>query len=197
MAFTNYEELQNAISDYTLGAAIPVEQCIALAEDKLRAAIKHRYQESTIRIAVAARSDGATLPKDFLEARSIKVNGANLKPVSVHDLDWEYGTPTGYCFIGNKLVLSPHPDASCIVNMVFVRDFPKLSDTNPTNWLLERFPSVYFHAALVEAFAWQKDLEAAGQHEASLANALSGVAVDHSRAVSNGNTIIMGENPAW
>ena len=48
-------------------------------------------------------------------------------------------------------VFAPIPDDTYSIELSYCQRIPALSDTNPTNWLLNLYPDAYLYAALCEA----------------------------------------------
>jgi len=73
--------------------------------------------------------------------------------------DGATGQPQYYQIEGGNLVLSPAPDSDYSVKMVYHAKIPALSGSNPTNWLLTKYPDLYLYGSLVEAVIYTNDVE--------------------------------------
>ena len=188
MALTTYDGLIETIRDYIARPDAPAAVFVEQAHSDLRG-VRHRYMEKSIRLSAAAHSEGATLPDDFLEIRSLKLDCLPLKPVSMHKAtDSHVGSAPGYFITGNTLALNPRPAASMKLNLIYFAKLPPLNAENPSNWLLEHFPLVYLHASLVHAYEWLRDEQAETASRSRLAEAISMLNRDSRRGAYGGNT---------
>lgn len=196
MALSNYNELQSTIADYALGitSADPITTFIALGEGDVFPRIKHYLAETTV--VLSSTENTVTLPSDFAAARVITVDGVKAKLVSAYGAKL-YAGEIGYFQSGNTYVLLPAQDEPRTVELTYYAKPTALSESNQTNWLLTNFPAVYLHSALVRAYRWRRDVEAEAGEKASLEEALSLLAADHSRATNSGNSIIMNDGGSF
>lgn len=67
------------------------------------------------------------------------------------------GRPQHYTIMGQELKLSPVADRSYSLEFLYYADLDRLSDTNPTNWVLKKYPNIYLFGALVHAANWVGD----------------------------------------
>lgn len=104
----------------------------------------------------AITSDGQ-LPDDFLEARVVTANTSPAltlrlaSPTRGPDI---YGTlsstyPDVYTIVGNTI--TTYPGTSATIDLIYYARIPALSDSNPSNWLLVKYPQIYLYASLLEA----------------------------------------------
>lgn len=187
MALQTYSDLISAIDSYTVAAGAPADLCIMLAEEALRPLLKHYLMEKKQTLNVAA-GQSPTLPADYQEGHAILVNGCYAKPLSFRNPN--QSVELGYVVTGNTLEIRPVPATDYVVDLYYYARLPALSDTNPTNWLLTRFPTVYLRASLAQAYHWLKDPEAEQAEKDLTSDALSAVTRDHTLATTSGNTII-------
>ncbi|PDS75437.1 hypothetical protein [Rhizobium sp. L43] len=188
MALQTYSDLISAIDSYTVSAGAPADLCITLAEEALRPLLKHYLMEKKQTLNVLA-GQSPTLPDDYQEGRAILVNGCYAKPLSFRNPNLNTGE-LGYVVTGNTLEIRPVPSTDYVVDLYYFARLPALSDTNPTNWLLTRFPTVYLRASLAQAYHWLKDPDAEQAEKNLTSDALSAVQRDHTLATASGNTII-------
>jgi hypothetical protein len=161
MAFTSYSDLKTTIASYLarsdLTAMIPT--FIQLAELRLRREIRTRQM---LVVATASTTGGDStvgLPTDFLEMRDIHVNTnpiTTLKysaPNSFYSSSraTESGKPTDYTVLASEIQLSPIPDSTYTLQMLYYAQPYFMSDTNPSNVFLVNFPDALLYAALGEA----------------------------------------------
>jgi hypothetical protein len=161
MAFTSYSDLKTTIASYLarsdLTAMIPT--FIQLAELRLRRELRTRQM---LVVAVASTTGGDStvgLPTDFLEMRDIHVNTnpittlAYSAPNSFYNSYrvTESGKPTDYTVLATEIQLSPVPDSTYQLQMLYYAQPYFMSDTNPNNVFLNNYPDALLYAALGEA----------------------------------------------
>lgn len=192
MSISNYDELKQAVQDYTLRDEIPFDTFLRLAEAKINPMIKHYLQEKTETLDIIDNT--ATLPADYLEGRFVSVDD---KPTFQTGIDTNTFTQSEVLYkqIGNTFEFRGEYEVPK-AKLVYTASIPKLTTAEPTNWLLQRFPNVYLHAVLAAAFRWLRDGEAEAQEAASLMEAASIVAADNLRGVRPANPL-RSEASAW
>ena len=161
MSFSTYSELKTTIASYLarsdLTAMIPT--FIQLAELRLRREIRTRQM---LVVATASTTGGDStvgLPTDFLEMRDIHVNTNPITTLSYAAPNAFYnsyratesGKPTEYTVLATELQLSPVPDSTYTLQMLYYAQPYFMSDSNPSNVFLVNFPDALLYAALGEA----------------------------------------------
>ena len=161
MSFSTYSDLKTTIASYLarsdLTAMIPT--FIQLAELRLRREIRTRQM---LVVATASTTGGDStvgLPTDFLEMRDIHVNTNPITTLSYAAPNAFYnsyratesGKPTEYTVLATELQLSPVPDSTYQLQMLYYAQPYFMSDTNPSNVFLVNFPDALLYAALGEA----------------------------------------------
>jgi hypothetical protein len=137
---------------------------LRLAEAKLNRNLRTAWQETAVALTVV---DGvATLPSDFLEARSYSSDNVR---------------QSNFVITGNTISSLGSPWAGDL-NLVYYAKIPPLSYTNPTNWLLDLDPNVYLYALVVEIAIWGKDLELGKAAESMRDSAISTVILNDENA---------------
>ncbi|MBB4230029.1 phage adaptor protein [Rhizobium mongolense] len=188
MAIQNYSDLITAIDSFTVNAGAPADLCVALAEEALRPLLKHRLMEEKVTTNVSA-GQSPELPADFQEARAILLDGERIRPLSFQN-DNLARCDLGYVVTGNTIEIRPVPSTDYVVELYYYQRLPSLSVSNPTNWLITNFPTVYLRASLAQAYHWLKDFDAEQAEKDLTSDALSAVVRDHTRSTMYGNTII-------
>jgi hypothetical protein len=150
MAFTTYSDLKTTIASYLarsdLTAMIPT--FIQLAELRLRRELRTRQM---LVVATANTTGGDStvgLPTDFLEMRDIHVNTNPITTLSYSapnsfynsNRATESGKPTDYTVLATELQLSPIPDSTYQLQMLYYAQPYFLSDSNQGNVFLTNFP---------------------------------------------------------
>jgi hypothetical protein len=161
MSFSTYSELKTTIASYLarsdLTAMIPT--FIQLAELRLRRELRTRQM---LVVATASTTGGDStvgLPTDFLAMRDIHVNTnpittlAYAAPNAFYNSyrATESGKPTEYTVLATELQLSPIPDSTYQLQMLYYAQPYFMSDSNPSNVFLVNFPDALLYAALGEA----------------------------------------------
>lgn len=188
MALGTYAELIAAIKDYTLRQDAPFDTFVRLAESDFGSLIKHYRAVKTVTTPIV---DGVVaLPADFLEARTIKIDGQVAKPLGNAGGSLE-ASEIGYRHIGGEFRVVadiPVEDAE----ITYWSRVPSLTATAPTNWLLTYFPAVYLHSVLARFYRWVKDDQAEALEKQSFAEALAMLDADEKRASKIANPIVFG-----
>ncbi|WP_105405045.1 hypothetical protein [Neorhizobium sp. T7_12] len=189
MALNDYAALQSKIIEYAEEISVdePIADFIALAEVELNVILKHYRMETEA--VLTSTANAVELPDDFLEARLIEVDGKMAVRVSIYG-DVLNFDEIGYYQVGNTYKIVPEQDEPRTVRLVYYRSLTPLSDANPTNWLLTKFPNVYLRASLVQGYKYFDNPRMEASEQAALDKALALVDADHRRAFNSGNTII-------
>lgn len=155
---TSYATLQSAVADYLnrqdLAAQIPmfIQFCEADLNTRLRC------REQIIRAQATSDNEFVQLPTDWLEAINLQiVDGTSpLRYVTLDEADMvvkerRYQHVVAYSLMNGAIELVPPPSDNVEIEMIYYSKIPALSDSNPTNWLLQKAPDVYLYGALTHA----------------------------------------------
>lgn len=191
MALSTYAELQAHIADDIdrddMTARIPI--FIAMTEAEMSAKLRTAYNTATATITFAS-TGLADAPTGFREPRMIKLaaNPFNsLKSVTFAEMvelrayGQEAGSPTSFVVEGEAIRCHPAPSADTSAECLYYRDIPALSDSNTSNWVLEKHPELYLEGALMYANGFLKDPEVERSHRIKFEHAvqvLNAVAAD-------------------
>ena len=157
MSMTTYDGLKASIANWLnrtdLTAEIP--DFIKLVESRLA----HEVRIPTIekKVIVTIDSEGtSTIPADFLEVKDLFYNDKPLQRLSATQLRSyvnDSGTPQYFAREAGKILFYPTPTltASDTIEMVYYCEVDPLSDSAPTNVLLQTIPELYLYGALSEA----------------------------------------------
>lgn len=185
MTILNYSDLQISIADWLhrtdLAQRIP--DFIFLAEKKIANNIKARQQEVAITLTTTAGVPSVTLPSDYGSLKNIQVSGAFNTPLTYisdetylnYNADNSSGIPRFFTIQGDQVLLSPVPNAEFNINIVYFQDLTPLSSTNPTNWILNKYPMIYLYGALIEAAIFTNDPDQVSFYQSTFNNALSDI----------------------
>lgn len=185
----NYSELQTAVLDWSdraeLSAKVP--QFITFAEEMFNNGFPQRQIKSLrVRemqaVATITMTDGVgELPDDYLEYIAVKSMASTPRPLQNVTRTWtdiayadgSAGLANYFSIIGSEISVYPSSDAD--VNMLYYQEIPSLSDTNTSNWLLEKNSSLYLHAALLQMGLYARDADMAQSSQAMVAAAIDGL----------------------
>ncbi|WP_104662849.1 phage adaptor protein [Ensifer adhaerens] len=167
----DYAGLQAALADWAartdVTATIPsfVEFSTAMFNhgipDKGVAPLRVREMEA---IATLTPSSGAvTLPADYLQYIRVVEDASirrELKFVTATYTDQAYpdragGLACDFTIIGSSLTM--YPVSGNDIELTYFQAIPALSDSNTSNWLLAKQPSLYLHAGLMQLALYTKD----------------------------------------
>jgi hypothetical protein len=171
MALTTYAELQTAVAAWLhreTTAAAQVQEFIRLAEEQLTADLADLplMQRSPTPIALTPPATTFVLPDDIASLLSVRlveidkalriVSGANLKREATN-----VSSVPAVCAIsgsndnGELLVaVRPYPASAYTVQVTGTAAIPALSVSRPSNFVLERAPSLYLYGSLLAAEAF-------------------------------------------
>ena len=181
MPLDTYAGLQTSILDWLarpgdtlMMPALP--DIIVLFESEARQRLRTAGAEAFSDLYANAGVPDLALPDDFVELRSISMNGSGpLGHISAQQAATmpTAGMPLYYTVHGGGdydcqaggggavLRLTPPPDGAYVIQINYLRGLPALSDAAPSNWLLKTMPSLYLFGCLVEASVFIKQDERA------------------------------------
>lgn len=181
MAITTYDELQSAVARWLrrddLVEYIP--DFITLAEARHRREIRCEGNEGRWRTSQALPGTDALgvpnvatrylgRPDDYIGFRMVRIIDTSTEQVksvpkttSPEELSYRlkpgYGLPSWYATHATiEFDIIPTPGVYK-VEVLYYRSFPHLSETVPTNWLLENAPDLYLYGALLDSAPLLRD----------------------------------------
>jgi hypothetical protein len=137
---------------------------IERAEERIKNRLRVADMETIAYVEAEDLTDGAVaLPDDFVEVRQVFADTTPRKtldlasPAYVHE--WSdtsaEGIPDFYDITGNTLRTFPLSNVGLRID--YYAAVPALSDSEPTNWLLTRSPSLYLWGAMLEAAIFMRE----------------------------------------
>ncbi|WP_454917431.1 phage adaptor protein [Xanthobacter sediminis] len=176
-AFQNIIDLRFAVSDHVGNRAISdvFPRLVEMAETDLNTRLRTRWQ---IRDATLTFEGGeAMLPPDFLEL--IRVQGRG--PGDFQVTSWSIAMP------GRKGA----------VEAQYYARIPSLTNSpTASNWLLQRYPSVYLYGVALEAAKFLRDADLSAATASLYGDALRQLTVDDARARWSAATVrVKGPTP--
>ena len=165
MPFTTYAELQAAVADHLARDDLDdfIPDFITLFECTASRRLRVRLDETST--TLTPTSGIATVPTDMLGFRRVTWTGSPRNDlVYVHPSYFEAlypnrdsGTPGNYTVEGTSLKVGPLSDTN--LDVVYYARTAAVSGT--LNWLFTKHPDAYLFGTLVEAEAFNKNLEKA------------------------------------
>ena len=169
MALTTYTELKASLADWLnrsdLTSVIP--DFISLAEAQMERQLRTRQMIVRATASFAAAAEYGTVPDDFLEVKSIKLDTNPVTSLTFQTIDsldqlsnttyLSSGKPLYFTVVGNQFRLLPIPDGVYTAELVYYSKLTKLSASVATNWLLTQAPDVYLYGSLLQAAPYLQD----------------------------------------
>lgn len=161
----NYTELKSYIA-HTIGRTDLTDEIIetiGTLETELSMTLRTAEMQNTA-ILTQDVDGNYTLPDDFVEMMRVSVNGDFLAQMNPEVAETAYATPVAYYTTGQELAIRVVPDPADEVIIVYYKRVPTLSDTNPTNDILTRYPSLYLTGSMLYLKLLIQDLEEANAY---------------------------------
>lgn len=152
---------------------------VYLAERELERVLTVPYREAVTALTINAQA--INTPIDFKSVRMITLDGSPvvvLQQVTPAVLTSDYpftGSPVAYSLIADQIWFGPVPDGSYTAQLVYEQRIAPLTPTNPSNWLLDLHPDLYFYGALVQATDFIADTNRIALYRAAFDNAVEQV----------------------
>ena len=178
MAFADYLDLRTAVLEHVARPDIAdvFPRLVKLAEAALNRRL--RLRDMVTDWPVSFSSGLAPIPDDFLEA--IGLFDASGREYVQQPLRAVRGSGAFYAVEGDWL-RSQGIQGDCTLQ--YYAAIPTLTASNTTsNWLLERYPSVYLYAVGLEAAKYIRDVELAQTTRIVLDDEIASVQADDTRA---------------
>ena len=205
MALTSYSTLKSSIADWLnrddLTSVIP--DFISLAEAQIERRVP--TQKMVKRANATIDTPFSALPADFLSAKSLVLTStAPVQPLvflTEDELDskkWVYrttGKPIYFALVGNQIEVLPAPDTSYTAELTYVATLAKLSDSNTSNWVLERHPDGYLYGSLLQAAPYLRDDERVALWGPLYSQAIEDMILQNERAAFNQGRAVMTVKP--
>lgn len=174
MAISTYSELKTAVATWLDRSDLDtyMDDFIKLGEAYLMHGggrgepLRVRDMEETATLSPA--SNVYTLPSDFLSAKSVTALTSPRRPLEFispggADSIYPFRTadfPNHYMIVGSSLTALPYTSSD--VEIIYYKTLEGLSDTNTTNWLLDKNPDLYLRVVQMQAAEFIKDQQQAG-----------------------------------
>lgn len=158
LAFDNYDELIAAVNSWLDRSDLTdvAPQFIALAEDEMRIKLEPVFAETST--SLATDSTGfATLPSDCKRVSRIIIDNRVVPAWGAQSPDYEHLGSTARGFTLERGGVRVWPGGEYTATVLYQPLLERLSNANPTNNLLDLFPSLYFYGAMVFAHGYVED----------------------------------------
>jgi hypothetical protein len=197
MAITTYAELQSSIADFLNrdDLASVTTSFISLAEADMQRRLRHWRMEK--RSTAELDTQYSAIPADFVEVIRFYITSGDTKPLELISqgelLDRKAkslntsGAPAYYAITAGEIEVYPAPDGTYDVELYYIASIPALSDSNTSNWLLERYPDAYLYGALVHSAPYLKDDARVQVFAALYQNAIDAINAESERSKFGGS----------
>mgnify|MGYP003646784692 CR=1 FL=1 len=177
MALNNYTDLQASLANWLNRTDLTNEisqDFIVLAEKDFNS--KLRIRKMIDQTTITLNGETSPLPSDFLQVRDMYIlNGGTkyaltyLTPAQMDQIKGgsTSGQPSSYTILGDNIRFAPIPDSDYTLYLNYYKQFPGLSSTNSTNYILTNHPAIYLYGSLYHASNFLGGIEPnqAGQWE--------------------------------
>lgn len=159
----DYDDLLQAAADWLNRADLTdqVPAFVRFAEAQFNREL--RVRDMMVRAYTTSANELVELPSDWLEHYSLTTaDGGVLEYMTEANSnrlkgDGMAGETFGYTVVGNAIELVPMPGADMELRMVYYARIPHLGPSEPSNWLLAKYPDVYLYSVLLQAMPYLKD----------------------------------------
>lgn len=164
MALANYDELKAAVARWMhrIDLTDQIPDFIALAESYLNRELRLRVMQKEVALTVAAGDRAVALPSDFIspmdlwvEARRARATLRYREPNQMI-VDAAPGEAAGWTITGGNIELDRTSVGPICLTLRYYSAL-RLTESNPTNWLLDHHPDIYLFGALTEAAPFTRD----------------------------------------
>jgi len=197
MTINNYTELLAAIANFLnrddLGEVS--KTFVQFAEADIQRQIRNWRQEK--RAEANLDTEYSALPADYYQTIRMTLNSSqvvNLELLSQFGMAERQqksgnvsGTPKYYAITSNQIQLFPTPDAPYSTQLYYYSKIEPLSDTNPTNWLLDTFPDCYLYSSLVHSAPYLNDDQRIQMWSALQASSIASINMDSQKSEFGGS----------
>jgi len=208
MNYLEVKEIALSYSDRESDAELPakIDSFLRIVEARVDRVLK--VQRMTVRtlLTTVAGQEYYGLPSDFAGLRDIEVRSADtidgeardrvtLEYLSPEQMNSATGIPASqsniyYTIIANQLQISP-PQDSNVLELVYYRKLPNLTENDNTNWLSEDNPDTYVFGLMVEISAFVKNEQSTALWDARFKESLAEIDLDDSKSRWSGVALQM------
>jgi hypothetical protein len=161
MSLATYSDLKTTVANYLARTDLTTQipDFIRFAELRLRRELRIRQMLKSVTTTTTGGDPTVALPSDFLEARDFYVSTNPIQPLtfsspaifSRNTNTTQSGKPLNYTILASEFKLSPVPDTTYTLEMLYFAAPTFMDDTNSSNVFMANAPDALLYGALVEA----------------------------------------------
>ena len=161
MSLATYSDLKTAVANYLARTDLTTQipDFIRFAELRLRRELRIRQMLKSVTTTTTGGDSTVQLPTDFLEARDFYVSTNPIQPLtfaspaifSRNTYTTQSGKPLNYTILASEFKLSPVPDSTYTLELLYYSAPTFMSDTNSSNAFMANAPDALLYASLLEA----------------------------------------------
>jgi len=156
MALATYSDLKSELGTWLARSGLDgrISNAVAMFEAEYNASDDNYFAEGVETLTTTAGDPLVDLPGDFRELVSMSnATGSDVPLVSLPVLNSQGSQYQGYprmaaLYPGKRLKIGPVPDAVHSLELIYQANLSGLSDTAPSNWMLQEYPFLYVYGAL-------------------------------------------------
>jgi hypothetical protein len=161
MSLATYSDLKTTVANYLARTDLTTQipDFIRFAELRLRRELRIRQMLKTVTTTTTGGDSTVALPSDFLEARDFYVSTNPIQPLtyaspaifSRNTNTTQSGKPLNYTILASEFKLSPVPDTTYTLEMLYFAAPTFMDDSNASNVFMSNAPDALLYGSLVEA----------------------------------------------
>ena len=161
MSIATYSDLKTKVASYLARTDLTdqIPDFIRFAELRLRRELRIRQMLKSVTTTTTGGDSTVELPSDFLEARDFYVSTNPIQPLtysspaifSRNTKSTTSGKPLDYTILASEFKLSPIPDTTYTLELLYFAAPTFLGDSNSSNVFMANAPDVLLYASLLEA----------------------------------------------
>jgi hypothetical protein len=161
MSLATYSDLKTTVANYLARTDLTTQipDFIRFAELRLRRELRIRQMLKSVTTTTTGGDSTVALPSDFLEARDFYVSTNPIQPLtfsspaifSRNTNTTQSGKPLNYTILASEFKLSPVPDTTYTLEMLYYAAPVFMDDSNSSNAFMANAPDALLYAALLEA----------------------------------------------
>jgi hypothetical protein len=161
MSLATYSDLKTTVANYLARTDLTTQipDFIRFAELRLRRELRIRQMLKSVTTTTTGGDASVALPTDFLEARDFYVSTNPIQPLTYvspaifsRNTNTTFsGKPLNYTILASEFKLSPVPDSTYTLEMLYFAAPTFMDDTVSSNSFMANAPDALLYAALLEA----------------------------------------------
>ncbi len=160
MSISTYDELKTAVAEWLIRDDLTdrIPDFIMLAEKSMQRLLKVAEMEIEASLTTVANVATVALPTGYSGLRGLRAyNDAIWYDVQILPLQPSLDNgvigapPVAASIVGSNLKFRPIPNEAYPLLLNYYGKFTPLSDSAPTNWLLDDHPDAYLYGALLQS----------------------------------------------